>query len=492
MLRLTVCALLLLSGLAFSSSASFAADAAAEGKSRPNVLFIAVDDLNDWIGQLGGHPQSKTPNIDRLAERGVLFRKAYCAAPACNPSRVAIMTGRRPSSTGVYTNPDPWRKIIPDAVTLPQHLQKNGYYTVGSGKIYHGSFPDPASWDEYAPSKTKQTFGDLYKKPKNANGLDKSHFDWAPVDATVAETGDAQTVEFVTAQLQKEWEQPTFLACGIYRPHLPWFAPKEFFDQYPLDQVQLPEVPQGDLDDIPAAGVKMAKPEGDHAAVVKNDQWPNAVQGYLASIAFTDHLIGKVLDAYDASPNKDNTILVFWTDHGWHLGEKEHWRKFALWEPATRVPLIIVTPEMQNAGEVCDQPVNLVDVYPTLLELCGVERQADLEGRSLVPLLNNPAGKNGSPWYSLTTHGRNNHAVRSKDFRYIRYADGSEELYDHRTDPEEYQNLAGKSNMSDVLQELRAQLPQENVAEWKKQNKNPKAGNAAKQKNKKQKSAAGK
>lgn len=196
-----------------------------------------------------------------------------------------------------------------------------------------------------------------------------------------------------------------------------------------------------------------------------------------------------MLDAYDASPNKENTILVFWTDHGWHLGEKQHWRKFALWEPATRVPLVIVTPDMQNAGKVCDQPVNLVDVYPTLLELCGVEQQADLEGRSLVPLLNDPTGADSAPWYSLTTHGRNNHAVRSKDFRYIRYADGSEELYDHRTDPEEYQNLAGKSEMSSILAELRGQLPEENAPEWKKQNKKNKAGNAQKQKNKKPNSA---
>lgn len=419
-------------GLLLGATACSAEEKADSGQ--PHVLFIAVDDLNDWIGALGGHPQTRTPNLDRLFAEGVKFTRAYCAAPACNPSRVAIMTGLRPSSTGIYHNPDAWRPVLPQAVTLPQHFRQHGYRAVGSGKIYHGAFPDPASWDDYAPALNKQTFPDEFNKPRNANGLNRSHFDWAPVDAPVEQFADSLTIDYVTQQLKEaDASQPLFLACGIFRPHLPWYVPQQFFDQFPLDEIEIPHVPEGELDDIPPAGIRMAKPQGDHKAVVESNQWPQAVQGYLASIAFTDHLIGRLLEARDQSPIKDRLIIVLWGDHGWHLGEKHHWRKFALWEEATRVPLVFVLPEGQNAGTTCPAPVNLLDVYPTLVDLCGLPPRPELEGRSLVPLLKNPQAEWQTP--TVTTHGRNNHAVRSADWRYIRYANGDEELYDHRTDP---------------------------------------------------------
>ncbi|MEM8671065.1 MAG: sulfatase [Planctomycetota bacterium] len=451
--------LVLLTG-AFLSNRVEAADA-------PNVLFIAVDDLNDWIGVLGGHPQANTPNIDRLAARGTLFGNAYCAAPACNPSRAALMTGIRPSTSGVYFNPDPWRKALPDAVTLPQHFMASGYTAIGSGKIYHGSFPDPASWDDYFPSKTKQKPGDPTPEGRPLNGIKRtSHFDWGPVDAKDSDMGDAKVADWVIEQLGKQHDKPFFLACGMYRPHLPWYVPTKYFEQYPLDDIQLPQTLENDLADVPAAGIKMAKPNGDHAKVTQNNQWKRAVQGYLASIAFTDTQLGRVLDALDASPHRDNTIIVFWTDHGWHLGEKKHWRKFALWEEATRTPVIIVAPGVTTAGTRCNRPVNLIDLYPTLVDLCDLPVNDRLEGQSLAPLLEDPA----KPWQrpSLTTHGRNNHGLRSDRYRFIRYADGSEELYDHQSDPMEWKNLAGDPEYASVIEAMSKWLPKQNVPGMKK------------------------
>ncbi len=434
------------------------------GSGKPHVLFVAVDDLNDWIGALGGHPQARTPNFDRLFQEGVKFTQAYCAAPACNPSRVAIMTGLRPSSTGVYYNADAWRPVLPQAVTIPQHFRQHGYRAVGSGKIFHGAFSDPASWDEYAPALNKQTFPDEFNKPRNANGLNRSQFDWSPVEAPVEQFADSRTLDYVTQQLREADEsQPLFLACGIFRPHLPWYVPQQFFDLFPLDEVQIPHVPDDELDDIPPAGIRMAKPEGDHKAVVESNQWPQAVQGYLASIAFADHLMGRLLEARDQSPIKDRLIIVLWGDHGWHLGEKHHWRKFALWEEATRVPLVFVLPDGQNAGATCPAPVNLLDVYPTLIELCGLPPRSELEGHSLVPLLKNPQADWNRP--TVTTHGRNNHGVRSANWRYIRYANGDEELYDHRTDPGEHTNLATDASCQVVIAEHRRWLPTKNVPE---------------------------
>lgn len=434
------------------------------GKEKPNVLFIAVDDLNDWIGVLGGHKQSVTPNIDRLAERGMLFANAHCAAPACNPSRAALMTGIRPSTSGCYLNSNPWRTAMPDAVTLPQHFMAHGYTAIGSGKIYHGRFPDPPSWNAYFPSKKQQKPNDPLPEGRPINGIPKTaHFDWGPVDVDDSKMGDAQVADWVIDQLGKKPDKPFFLACGFFRPHLPWFVPKKYFDQFPVDSIELPKTIVDDLKDVPAAGVKMARPSGDHARVTKHDQWQKAVQGYLASIAFTDAQIGRVLDAYDKSLQRDNTIIVFWTDHGWHLGEKQHWRKFALWEEATRTPLIVVAPGLTKSGTRCERPVNLLDIYPTLVDLCELKENKSLEGASLRPLLADPKAKWDRP--SLTTHGLNNHALRGDRFRYIRYADGSEELYDHDSDPMEWKNLAADNEYDDVKQNLAKWLPKKNTPE---------------------------
>lgn len=428
----------------------------------PNILFIAVDDLNDWIGVLGGHPQTRTPNIDRLAGMGTLFRNAHCAAPACNPSRAALMTGIRPSNSGIYLNAQPWRKsqVLAKAKTIPQHFRDHGYRAVGSGKIYHGRFPDPASWNEWAPAPGKQSFASAAPKNNNQSGLKRAHFDWGTVDVDDSKMGDVQTVDYVLSQLERDWDQPFFLACGIFRPHLPWYVPPKYFEPFPLDSIQLPTVREDDLSDVPEAGRKMAKPSGDHAAVLKGKQWKQAVQGYLASIHFADAQIGRVLDGLEKSKHSENTIIVFWTDHGWHLGEKQHWRKFALWERATRTPVIIAIPG-GKAGVTCDRPASLLDIYPTLCDLAGIPPLEALDGRSLVPLLSDP---NAEPnRVAITTHGRNNHAVRSQDFRYIRYADGSHELYNHRNDPNEWDNVVEQPQMAVIVRALSERLPKLNT-----------------------------
>ncbi len=400
----------------------------------PNVLFIAVDDLNDWVGCLGGHPDVRTPNLDRLAARGVLFTNAHCAAPLCNASRAALLTGVRPSSSGVYTNSQPMRHsaALRDAVTLPQYFMAHGYRVMGGGKIFHDAFRDPQSWNEYFPGKDRARPADPVPPKRPLNGIPdmEAHFDWGPIDVPDAQMGDDKVASWAAGELVRPQPGPFFLACGIFRPHLPWYVPRKYFDLYPADKVTLPNVKDDDLDDVPPIGREFAKPEGDHRKVIQYEQWRAAVQGYLASITFADACVGRVVDALEAGPHADNTVIVLWSDHGWHLGEKLHWRKFALWEEATRNVLALVAPMVTKPGGRCARTVNLMDLYPTLIDLCGLPRKDGLEGMSLTPLLSNPSAHWDRP--SVTTYLRGNHSVRSERWRYIRYSDGTEELYDHR------------------------------------------------------------
>jgi arylsulfatase A-like enzyme len=436
----------------------------AQGARRPNVLMICVDDLNDWIGCLGGNPDSVTPNFDRLAKQGTLFTSAHCAAPLCNPSRAALMTGIRPSTSGVYQNNQPWREAsaLKSAKTLPQWFMDHGYKAIGTGKTYHDAFPDPASWEEYYPSKTQQKPKDPEAAKMPAHGFPgKAHFDWGPTAGGDAEMGDYKVVDWALGQMQKDHGKPLFLAVGLYRPHLPWYVPKKYFDLYPLDKITLPKVNGDDLDDVPPIGKKMAKPDGDHKFVTENKQWKLAVQAYLASIRFADEQLGRLLDGFDKSPLAANTVVVLWSDHGWHLGEKLHWRKFSLWEEATHNVLMFKAPGVTKAGTRCDRAVSLMDVFPTLTDLCGVPANKVCEGVSLKPLLANPAAKWDRP--ALTTYGRNNHSLRSEKWRYIRYSDGTEELYDREKDPLEWKNLAGEAAHAKVKQELAKWLPTVNA-----------------------------
>lgn len=451
--RLSLVLLLLL----VATSVSVADEAPAKTPP-PNVLFLAIDDLNDWTGFLGGHPQAKTPHLDRLAERGTAFTRAYCSAPACNPSRASLLTGIRPSTSGVYHNRQPWRPAMKDAVTLPQYFMRAGYRVAGGGKIFHGRFKDPDSWETYfnRPS-------DPVPRARPVNGIRPgSHFDWGPVSDPDAAMGDHQVVHWAIEQLNKKDDRPLFLAVGLFRPHLPWYVPQKYFKPYPAADIQLPNVPDDDLDDVPGVGRKMARPQGDHKNVLAAGQWHEAVQGYLASIAFVDHQVGRLLDALDASDHAENTVIVMWGDHGWHLGEKKHWREFALWEEATRVPLVIAAPGLPKQQR-CGRPVTLLDLYPTLVDLCGLPESDQVEGVSLKPLLIDPEADWSPP--ALTTHGRNNHAVRSERYRFIRYHDGSEELYDHDNDPHEWNNLAGSADYSKVKAALAKWLPDVNAAD---------------------------
>lgn len=423
---------------------------------KPDILFIAIDDLNDWTGVLGGHPQAKTPNLDRLMARGVTFTNAHCAAPACNPSRAALMSGLRPSQTGIYTNGDPAQGVMRDTITINRHFLANGYRALGGGKIYHGFASEGRddSWTEW-----KGLFPTAGDHETNLNGLKNGHFDWGPIAAKTEDMGDSKLTDWAIGELQKASDQPLFLAVGFVKPHLPWYVPKEYFDRFPLDSIQLPAFRDDDLDDIPPAGVAMARPDGDHAAVLKGDQWHRAVQGYLATISFLDDQIGRLLDGLEKSPRADKTIVMLWSDHGWHLGEKQHWRKFALWEEATRTVFTVSAPGVTPAGKVCSAPVDYLNVYPTLCELAALSTPDHVKGKSLTPLLRDPA----AAWdgVAMCTHGRGNHAVRDSRYRYIRYANGDEELYDHDGDPMEYTNRAADISLAEVKARLAKWIPAE-------------------------------
>lgn len=445
---LAVLALLILSGWQTKLSAA----------DKPNVLMIAVDDLNHWVGYLGRNNQTKTPNLDALAARGVSFTHAYCAAPVCNPSRTALMSGMRPSTTGVYNNGQDFRPHVARELTLNATFKKAGYNLYGCGKIYHGSYDRKDEWDDYLkPS------GDPKPKPGQNDGVGGIKF--APLDCKDEDLEDYRIADYAIEHLNQKHDKPFFISCGFHKPHMPWNVPQKYYDKFPLESIQLPPYQKDDLKDVPSAGVAMAKPNGDHKAIVESGRWKDAVQGYLAAINYLDMNVGRVIAALDKSAYKNNTIVVLWGDHGWHLGEKDHWRKFALWEEATRMPYIWVVPGMTKAGGVCNSPVDLMSIYPTLCELASIEKPGHLEGVSIKPLLSNPSAE----WknVAVTTHGYKNHAVRSDRWRYIRYEDGGEELYDHSKDEFEWTNLAEDSLLAKVKAELAKALPKTDHADVK-------------------------
>jgi arylsulfatase A-like enzyme len=440
-------------------------------KKHPNVLLIAIDDLNDWVGYLGGHPQAQTPNIDRLIKKGVGFTKAYTVAPLCNPSRVALLTGLYPSTSGVYGNRNKFRENLPDAITLMQYFKENGYITKGGGKIFHQNNKpgDNKSWDEYFISKNI-TKGVGKDKSLPIVGTQKGWFNWGPLSEGDEEMQDAMTANWTISELEKNHDQSLFLACGFFRPHLPWYVPQKYFDRYPLEEIILPKTMIDDRDDLPEYGKRFARErysaswgtdlnEGiqDHDLVLEYDQWQKGVQAYLASISFVDDYVGKIFDALERSIYADNTIVILWGDHGWHLGEKQHWRKQALWEDTTHVPFILSYPAEIAQNKMCNAPVSLIDIFPTLIDLSGLPEKGDLDGNSLVPLLKNPTMDWDRP--VLTTYGKGNHAVRSGKWRYIQYQDGGSELYDHQKDPNEWYNLSDKEDHREVVVELKAHLP---------------------------------
>ena len=466
----------------------------------PNVVFIAVDDLNDWIGCLGGHPQSHTPNINRLAQRGILFTNAHCAAPACNPSRAAVFSGRMPQATGVWANKavQTLDRTFPESVLLTTVFNDAGYQTLGTGKLMHGGakatfqqyFSTEQRWSPFPRKAVEYTEAELPSKgsdnprhllkdslgrdvvlPLNRMPSDRApdqvkgeSFDWGPFDVPDSDFGDTRITDWAIEKLATGFEKPFFLGVGYYRPHIPLFAPKRFFDRFEESPGKLPAVKSNDLDDLSDVAKRWAMEPvtaGAHATVVKHKQWQAAVEAYLACVTYVDHEIGRLLNALDNSPYADNTVIALWSDHGWHLGEKQHWGKWTGWERSTRVPMIIAPPKDRKnvfsaGGSRCDQPVGLIDLYPTLIDLCRVSGPGELDGESLVPLLQNPDRKTSRALVTMFDPG--NASLRTVHWRYIRYADGSEELYDMQSDPNEWHNLAGDERYSEQKSQLETML----------------------------------
>lgn len=433
----------------------------------PNILIISIDDLNDWTGCLGGHPQAKTTNIDRLAKRGTLFRNAHCQAPICTPSRASLVTGLYPSTTGLYFLQPKLEasKVATRRPHLLRHFADAGYHTMGAGKFVHGG-NDGKHYQEYGGS--MGGFGPLPEKKLSAlDGLQL--WDWGPFPEDESRMPDTKIADWVSDKLKQKHKRPFLLVAGFWRPHVPMYAPPRWFERFPPDQVQLPKVLENDRDDLSdyAKTLTSGHPAPRHEWFVEHHVWRDAVRAYLASVAFVDHCAGRVLDALRAGPHRDTTIVVLLSDHGWHLGEKQRWAKRSLWNDSTRVPLII-TAAGYEPGLASDRPAGLIDIFPTLLELTGLPPRADLEGRSLVPLMKDPDADWDRP--ILTTFGPKNHSLRSTRWHYLRYADGSEELYDHEDDPHEWHNLADKSKHGELLVQMRRALPKHNaepvIGDW--------------------------
>jgi len=475
-----------------AAGACLCAYSAASGRpsntKKPNILFIAIDDLNDWANCLQGRKGVHTPNLDRLAKRGVLFSNAHCSAPACNPSRASIMTGVRPSTSGVYNNSQNWRKspALAQAKTIPEFFRSKGYSAFGGGKIFHclswikqgygKQRNDPDIWDHYFPSKSQpmpdafwpegakispEGYVNWQPLAKGKTTPRPSHFfDFGPIDADDKQMADYKVVDWAIEQLKSRHDRPFFHAVGIFRPHIPWLVPRKYFDIYPLDEIELPEIRENDLDDCSPVGQRFCRRKW-QKWLVENDLWKSAVRGYLASISFADAQLGRLIDALDNSAYANNTIIALWSDHGMHIGEKEHWEKFTLWEESTRVPLIFVAPGINKPGRSCTQPASLLDVYPTLVELAGYEVLDQLEGQSLVPILTDSNAKRTRP--AITTWGKGNHTVRTERWRYIRYHNADEELYDHKTDPDEFVNLADRQQYRSLMKKLAQWLPKTNA-----------------------------
>jgi arylsulfatase A-like enzyme len=480
---------------------------ATEGVSKkPNVLFIAVDDLNDWVGFLGGHPQAWTPHMDRLAKRGMVFTNAHCAAPACNPSRAAVFTGKMPWNTNVWSNRS--KKLFqqhPTAEVLPNSFADAGYITLGTGKLMHSGasankrlfdhhFNPEQRWSPLTKKRVQYTPSELPSKgsdnprhevalngqkivlPLNRMPSDRApasdggeSFDWGGFPIEDSSMGDTQITDWAIENIESGFDKPCFLAVGYYRPHIPLWAPAKYFDRFKHQQVQLPAFQDDDLNDLSDIAKRWAleaDTAGLHATVQRFDQWRQAAMAYLACTTFVDAQIGRLIDAVDASPMRDSTIIVLWSDHGWHLGEKQHWGKWTPWERSTRVPLLVVPPnqnrnQFAKAGKRCESPVSLIDLYPTLVELCNLQTPGALDGVSLVPLLgkSNHRNASGDNRAVVTSLGPGNVSLRDERFRLIRYSDGSSELYDLMEDPNEWENLAANPEFESQRVKLESKIP---------------------------------
>lgn len=443
-----------------------------------NVLFIAADDLNTDLGCYGS-TQVKTPHLDRLAARGVRFDRAYCQQPLCGPSRASIMTGLRPATTGFVRLNDDLRSFRPDAVTLGQYYQNQGYYVGRVGKIYHYGNPsqigtdghdDVATWQErFNPAGIdKLQEENIVRYPGGVtgkkDGLGISMAWWDPVSADEAHT-DGLVATRAIDMMKRNREKPFFVAAGFYNPHCPYVAPRRYFDLYPLDQITVPPLEEAkrDLDDVPPMAVQRdTKNWPYYFKGITPDEARKCKQAYYASVSFVDAQVGRLLDAVEELGLVDNTLVVFWSDHGYFLGEKGLWYKRKNFERSVRAPLILAGPGIDARGRVCAQPVELVDLYPTLVDYTGFQIPDGLDGWSLRPLLSDPSTGWAKPAISLVFHGpkAQGFSIRTPRYRYTEWnaGDAGTELYDHRTDPDEITNLARAPNLAGVVRDLKAKL----------------------------------
>ncbi len=434
---------------------------------QPNVVMISIDDLNDWTGFLGGHPDVSTPNMNSLASRARNFTNAHCAVPVCSPSRISVMSGTAPTTHGSYEIGPRYEELpaLHNVPTIQRYFKDHGYCTLAGGKVLHHGFTGRLSEaiDQSLGRKKSPRPRKAMNRPSSWSGA----WDWGEYPDENAQMADHQLALDSVKFLQNDSKTPFFLSVGFFRPHVPLFVPPCWFQKYDIESIHLPNIPSWDLDDVPKnfLNINSYALAPTHAEVLQDGKQRELTQAYLASISFVDACVGRVVDALQASQYAKNTYVVVWSDHGFHLGEKNHWAKRTLWEESTRVPLLISGPEIFRDVP-CKQSVSLIDIYPTLVDLCGLPKNKNLEGLSLVPQLEDPRTVREKP--AITSSYFGNHAIRSRDWRLIVYENGEEELYDHRNDPEEFQNLADNTQYETIKNRLRRWLPEQVAAEFKK------------------------
>ena len=425
--------------------------------SPPNILFISIDDMNDWMGLLNVNPQAHTPNIDALAQQGTLFRNAHCPAPICRPSRAAILTGFEAGS--MRRTPRGPKEIVEAArergsATLDDYFRQHGYTTLAAGKIYHDDHKHPEQFDQFGGYG-----GEGAGRPRGAERNWTSSgtgTDWYVRDDETPDEawGDYEVTTWGVERLQESHDKPFLLMIGLRSPHVAWTVTRKWADLYPTDSIWLPPYHPDDLEDVPEEARKQIRKEMPHTDWAKETgQWQNIVQCYAASISFVDMCVGRLVEALENSPYADNTIIVLWSDHGYHMGEKGSFQKHSLWQRSTRVPLIFAGPGIP-ANQTVDQAVDLVDIYPTLVQLAGLPANEKNQGKSLVPLLENPDAE--GPWFAKTEY-RGGTSIVQGYWHYIQWPDG-EELYDWSNDFYEENNLADDPAYADKKEALRQLL----------------------------------
>lgn len=429
----------------------------ADAGERMNVLLLVVDDLNTWLLGDSSRYAGKViaPNIRVFAKSSIVFNHAYTASPYCSPSRTAFLSGVSPWHSGVYDNAVDTKSSdrLNQATSLPHLFKRAGYSTASYGKIAHG-WKLKGAWDEEIPHRR-----DPVPPTAPLSPAGQGEHDWGPTHLDESEMRDTLYADRAIARLGQEHTKPFFIACGLFHPHMPWYVPQKYFDLFPLGDVVLPDRMENDLADLPSLARRVLTKRRIFERTRETGQYRHAVQGYLATTAYADAQVGRVLNALDASPHRDNTVVILISDHGFHLGEKDHWQKATLWEEATHSIMMIRMPGHPNNGLPCDRCVSLQDIYPTLVEVCRLPEPDDVDGRSLVPLLDDP----NAEWKSTSISALYERfvTIRTERFRYIRYAEDQEELYDMIEDPHQWTNLIEGRGHRNELSRLRGLVPAE-------------------------------